>query len=361
MLKKVLRMMERMFERRKVHIGLNVKPRFINFSLTRRCNSRCIMCNIWKNKDFSEELTFEEIKSVFERDKRFLNKVEFVQITGGEPLLREDVVEIVTFLCSVLKGLDIIWVITNGLATEMIIEKVRKIAKACNKLAVSTSLEGRRKTHDKMRGIPGGYDKTVKTIKELVKLRDREFPWLTLSVGLTVSKLNDNPKEILHVYNLARKFNIGFSLRPVQVSPIYYENLEKSLSVPPEKAEELKKVFKFMLKDDKKSFFQRKEEEFYYYGVYHYIKDPSKFLLPCYAGSLSFFLTEKGDVYPCVFVEEKLGNVMEKSLKEILTSKRARKIRRKLLHNKCPNCWVECESQRNATYHPEKVFLLGEW
>ena len=65
----------------------NPKPRFIEFDVTKRCNSHCKYCDIWKGKKPGKELTWEEIALAFAESSDYLSDVEYIVVTGGEPLL----------------------------------------------------------------------------------------------------------------------------------------------------------------------------------------------------------------------------------------------------------------------------------
>jgi MoaA/NifB/PqqE/SkfB family radical SAM enzyme len=59
------------------------------------------------------------------------------------------------------------------------------------------------------------------------------------------------------------------------------------------------------------------------------------------------FLDPCGDVYPCIFMGERLGNVRESTLEGIWSSAEAVKARKKIEEGRCPGCWVECEAYRD--------------
>lgn len=58
-------------------------PTDASIILTYRCPMRCVMCNIWKNPTNKNE----ELKA---SDLRSLPKLKFINLTGGEPFIRED-------------------------------------------------------------------------------------------------------------------------------------------------------------------------------------------------------------------------------------------------------------------------------
>ena len=69
-------------------MGAVQQPTDMCIIVTYRCPMKCQMCNIWKNPtEKSEEITIEQIKK--------LPNVKFINITGGEPFVREDLEDII--------------------------------------------------------------------------------------------------------------------------------------------------------------------------------------------------------------------------------------------------------------------------
>ena len=103
----------------------NYPTQIANFAITYRCNSRCQNCNIW-HKEPENELTLTEIIKFFTVNRDFLKKVASVQLTGGEPFLREDLPQIAATITKNIPGC-MIWIPTNGLDPERIKDQVLKL------------------------------------------------------------------------------------------------------------------------------------------------------------------------------------------------------------------------------------------
>ena len=74
----------------KANLNVNDFPFKLNFAITWRCNLKCKMCNIWM-KESSNELKLDEIEEFVEKSPYF----SWVSLTGGEPFIRMDFVDIV--------------------------------------------------------------------------------------------------------------------------------------------------------------------------------------------------------------------------------------------------------------------------
>src|SRR3989344_4199729 len=105
------------------------KPVTLTFSITSACQSLCKTCNIGlvyqKNPEMmKDDLTLEEIEKMF----KGIGHVYFFNISGGEPFLRREIVEIIQLACKYLKP-KVIHTPTNALTPKLIEKKTREILK----------------------------------------------------------------------------------------------------------------------------------------------------------------------------------------------------------------------------------------
>ena len=133
--------------------------RSLFFEMTLRCNARCEHCGSSCGDVIQkDEITKEEIFKVLEDIKNagiYNPRTVMLNITGGEPLLRQDLFEIMNYANKL--GFD--WgMVTNGV---LISEKnIKKMMKTGMK-TISISLDGMANTHESFRHLPkGSFDKT---------------------------------------------------------------------------------------------------------------------------------------------------------------------------------------------------------
>ena len=311
-----------------------------NFAVTYKCNSKCLNCNIWQKPINRNELTLKEIKLFLQNNSNLLKKVKSIQLTGGEPFLRDDLPSIIKTInysnpkCS-------IWIPTNALIPNRISYMVKQIIQWEITLGISVSVDGIGKTNDIQRGITGSYKKALKTIKNLSDIRKR-YQNLKLSIGFTLSPNNFN--EVTKVQELANEHDFDFSLRPVNISQIYYEN-EGRIFYDHEVKKILKNVSNSTIK--RKGWLRSLTFLAYVRGIPRFLKDPKDRPINCSAGTRSFFLDPYGNIYPCIVFNRKMGNIREKNFTEIWYSQEAEEIRREIYEKKCPGCWLECETFRD--------------
>lgn len=306
----------------KFMLGLK-KPRYCNFIITEKCNSRCRSCNIWKITN-PKTMNLETVKQVFRSS--FFDGLKWFQLTGGEPFLHPELVEIVEYL-SLRFNRPKIWIPTNGLLTDQVLQKTKQMLP--HNIGVTVSLDGKLATHNKLRG-GAFYRRTVETIQKLSRMP------LDLSIGFTITQ--KNWQEIQHVYQFATKHQIHFSCRPEQLSQIYYKTEGQNVHFPKHAIHHLAK------------FFYKTGETAYRTGILKYVEDPNRMIVPCTALKNSFHLAVDATLYPCLYYNRPIGKLTEANVTKLWHSLTAEQVRREIANGKCPNCWVECESMRNIHY-----------
>lgn len=301
-------------------------------------------------------MVLDEIEVLLSENRGFLRDVTSIQVTGGEPYLREDLPELIHAIRGHLPRTNI-WIPTNGLTPRRIESATREMLQDADgrHLGVSVSMDGIRDTHDAIRGIEGSFDRAVETLRRLRSLRE-EHAGLRVSVGMTVT--NENHGGLPEVWSLARTHGVDFSFRPVNFSDLYYRNRGAS-PTPSDCAERLLPTLQSMGKAliEKKGLRRALTNLRYMQGALDYIREPGGRRLPCRAASASFFLDPYGNVYPCLFIEDALGNVKDESLSKIWSSKAAGEARAMISRGVCPGCWVECEVYREIIN--DRMGLLG--
>lgn len=319
-----------------------VPPKALTFAITHLCNSRCAMCNIWKiyqnNPNLiTKELSLSEIREFFS-DRDFFKYLSFIQLTGGEPFLRDDLVEIVQ--CIHERRTDcLIYVATNGFLSDRIALVTREIMTFHKNFSLGISLDGINDTHDKIRGVNNSFEKACKTLSLLRK----DFPDLPLQVTMTVSA--KNLKDIPKVYEFAKKNNYRFRVALANRA-VFYQNIENECTFSKVHIKKLKAYFSTIKKDiiREKGRVKSVPERFWLDGNIKFAINPKKHILPCYSGFTQFFLDPHGIVYPCLVFSENIGNIREKNIRKLWFSERAKAIREQIKKNKCPNCWLAHEA-----------------
>jgi len=290
-------------------------PKWIAWEITRRCNLKCIHCRsssdleVKEHPDFSKEEAFRILDDI----ANFAKPV--IVLSGGEPLLRDDVFEIADY--GTKKGFRMC-LATNG---TLVNDELCKKIKDSNIRIVSLSLDGSsEQVHDNFRNQAGAFKGTINAAK-LFKKHGIEFI-------INSSFTKRNQEEIPKVYKLAKEIGASawylFMIVPTGrgediiselISPEDYENIlnwhyemeknEKDILVRPTCAPHYYRIVLQRSKEEGIKF-ERRSLKFSTGG--------SK---GCIAGQLIALIDVDENVLPCSYFPMPAGNLKSKSFKEI--------------------------------------------
>ncbi|MFA5351023.1 MAG: radical SAM protein, partial [Candidatus Omnitrophota bacterium] len=132
------------------------RPRICSIELFRRCCLRCRMCNMWKVKEDDKGLDKDTLEHLACGLLSVMDGEKEVVLSGGEPLLHSDIVEIIRQFS--LKGFKV-GMASNGVLIDQ--AKAEELADAGLK-NIQLSLDSvNKETHDFLRGVPGAYEKVL--------------------------------------------------------------------------------------------------------------------------------------------------------------------------------------------------------
>jgi MoaA/NifB/PqqE/SkfB family radical SAM enzyme len=335
MLSKAIRMTKR--------VVLRESPSIENiwFEVTDRCNSRCSNCAIWSTPNTKNLLSPEEIGKMFS-DPVFRN-VRTIVNSGGEPTTRADIYDVLVAEHKALPNAEL-QLSTNGLQPSIAVSVVERLLQEYPdiRLDVGTSLDGIGDDHDKVRGVPGNFERVVSLIDQLVVLREK-YGRDRLKIGFGIVLTEDTVDRIKAVESFAREKDVGMLIQWYNQSE-FYSNAGKP--VPDDVREKMKQVVRdadYTITSD----------------LWCDWLDGKKVSFNCM--TLRGFCAIKcnGDIVPCLnFWNNKLGNVRDNTPSNILKRKGG-----VTCYNQCLNSWgtfwsFEADPIQYARYfarHPIKL------
>ena len=287
-----------------------LKPEAVSLAVTNRCNSQCVMCNMWKRAQEHPnikllELSRDEIIDLFSRPL-FSGLVE-LDLTGGEPHLRDDLVDIALGIAGLKKNflphLRSIVITSNGLLPERIISNYQKILEGLRDtnidLVTVASIDGIGTTHDKIRGTKDAFKLAAGTIGGLLELREK-YPGYFIGVKTTV--LPENIDSLDDILEFAVKENLFHIISPAFFTETRFRNTDKRKSQRLGPADHEKLL----------NFYSRHElnTNYFYSRILGSMSTGRKCWL-CTAAYNYMFIEFDGKVYPCELLPEPIGNVRE--------------------------------------------------
>lgn len=282
-------------------------------AVTYRCNAKCHMCNTWQFPTTPAEELMPD-------DLRTLPRLTFANITGGEPFLRKDLVDIVDVVRS---KADRVVISTNGYFTDRILA----LAERYPDLGFRVSLEGLPAANDELRGLKDGFDHGLRTLLKLRHLGVKD-----IGFGTTLS--DRNADDVLELYELAEAMGLEFATAAVH-NTFYFHKDDNVIERKDRVSENLKELSRRLLATNRpKNWFRA----WFNMGLANYVEGKPR-LLPCDMGTDIFFVDPFGRVLPCNGMEASMGSLKESSFDEIWRGPAASEVRRRV--SDCDaNCWM---------------------
>jgi MoaA/NifB/PqqE/SkfB family radical SAM enzyme len=202
--------------------------------VTSRCNAKCETCFYWQELNRPGDMTFEQI----ERVSATMPPVTDLWLSGGEPTLRRDLPEIVNLFVR-QNGVRRVIIPTNALVKSHVLSVVGRALSENPEidLYLNVALDGYGETHDRVRGVPGNWGKTLDCIRALYPLKDKFGDRFRLNVNTVVcaenyleiarlsSYLFENFRLDGHYFNIIRgETKAGASIKqvPAEALPEIY-------------------------------------------------------------------------------------------------------------------------------------------
>lgn len=309
---------------------ITLRPDTIVYITTKKCQSKCRMCNIW-NLDKTQDLSTSQIKNIL--SNQLFKKVKTIQFSGGEVFIKSDVIELVQIAINSLPKLKNIGFATNALSPTIIktkLEKILNLLQQDESLTVQLSLHGIGDVHNKIMGVANAFSSFEKTLQELLKLKKKYF--LNVTLNCVIQQENLSHLDELQNYAASKKLKIYYS--PLIHSQYYNNKNNQSLN-----PNDIPRLIKFLTTISKKD---HSITGFYHNTLTKILNgSPRRFM--CLFGKSTVLLEQDGKVHPCVNAEEILfGDLLKEDAEKIWFSKQTKQLRKILRVNNCKNCTASC-------------------
>ena len=317
-------------------------PRSVHILLTTNCNCACSHCEAnagIENYELEAGIIKNILMSLIHR------KTPRVIFTGGEPLLRSDIFELISFAKSA--GL-MVTLATNGLLVKPLQNKLKQALPD----SIFTSIDGLKKTHEKTRGVKGSYSKTMEAIQIFSSMGIKNIMVNTVVTEENINFLENIGTEI---------FNAGATLwRLSPIMPVGRAKQQNKLSLS---SKNIEKLIDFLCNTHFRPKIDLNQECSGLGPMDGKIRQQPFF---CGAGYKICAIMATGDVVPCHVVynsKASVGNIYEEEF-DVLWKRCLQKIKQTPFFsacNKCPflkNCQGGCWGMR---YNDNKCLNLQRY
>lgn len=278
------------------------RPLAINFAVTHACTASCPHCSAaaYRRKD-RPELSTAEAKRVIDEFVALGGSV--VGFTGGEPLVRKDILELIAH---VDKRKAITFLFTNGQLLED--ETIRKLAAAglyCVYLSFDSADPDE---HDRGRGVPGLFAHNAAAV---AKLKERG---LLVACSSFATRSATERGEYRALHSLAHSLGMhNFFLLDYIPTGRALKNTDEMLT-PAQHRE----IFDFSISNFRKRGLPPVSTQAWQNSIEGFLAG-----VGCFSGNREMYISASGDVTPCDFTPLSFGNVRDESLARIWQRMRA--------------------------------------
>jgi MoaA/NifB/PqqE/SkfB family radical SAM enzyme len=301
-------------------------PPFLILFINSICNQTCEHCFYWRSLNQPDDLTVDELRSL----SADLGRVENLNLSGGEPFLRKEFAEI----CAIFireNGVKQIYVPTNGSFADRTVAAVEAVLreKKLSLFAVELSLDGMPEYHDRFRGMKDAFERSMETYRALAELQRRD-PRLRIHAISTAT--SENLEEIAALTRYL--FEHCPAMDHHNLALIRGDRKNPSLNGPA--LEQYRRLYR----EVKRTWAPREENR---YGsvvepMLQWAKtrtvEARRQVVPCTAGKLSAVVYANGGVSFCE-THPPLGNLRQKSFREIWNSAEAIALRESIAAKQC--------------------------
>lgn len=310
------------------------KPSFFGLRVTHNCNLKCKHCSAWRKKTKNtDELDTKQWKQIISYIGKW-TKGSYLVFSGGEPLLRKDIFELINHA----NNLDLCTIITsNGYANKDI---ARKLAESKVDF-IKLSMDGCGETHAYLRGVKDAKSK----IENLIKiLKDHNK-----KVMITTILSEKSQKSMNQIFEFVSQNNIfAIEFQPILPDIFAKNSIDwyKKSELWPKDLEEIHSSIDKIINFKKRGFPVLNSIQ-HLQLMKQYFKDPNQNFINtnCNANYQKLIIRPNGDIRMCNYL---MGNIKHKVIKEIWHNKKTNKLRKKLKYCK-KNCLLfNCNYKENV-------------
>lgn len=290
------------------------RPVLATLNLTENCQSRCLMCDYWRD---SKPDAIDTDRAVGLIQEFHSLGVSALRLLGGEPLLRKDLFEILDRTRHLpFRRLTLA---TNGLLLTRKLDDINR----SEITHLTVSLNGYAASHDKIRGVPGGFDQIVDGLTRIRGRRVKVVSLITQSLAESIDALLD----------LCRSRGWNFDL----VLPSFdlpYAKHEGTVSALEEIWPDPEAAGSILTKVRERGYITSSLAR----AAWAYLIDREYPQRCCILGHLQMQVRANGDLLSGCYELDPIGNVLDTSVQGILESPAYRERLKQMFEMECPAC-----------------------
>ena len=313
-----------------------IPPVVLILNVSYKCDSKCVMCNSWK-LPYHDDLTTDDYRKAFASD--LFRSIEYVGITGGEPTLRRDMVDLVRIMSDNMPRLRKMTLNTNGFVTERVVPVLEGIIDVANErdflFGTRVSLDGVGDAHENIRRVWNAFDRSMKTVRAMQELQKKKF----FNFGISFTFTSQNMDEGEKIYDFCKKEDLNVVFSIARYSELAFGNMDlvESTELKPEDFPRLTEFFRERVRESG----PLDGDAFLYQAYAKMFTNGMRRTMPCPSMDQGVLLNPNGDLHYCEN-SSKIGNVRTDDPVESYYSPANLAQRQMVLDKICPSCASPC-------------------
>ena len=325
---------------------------FLILYVTNRCNFRCNFC--FYSEEIEKGLKPDELsEDEFLKISKKVGPLVQLSLTGGEPFLRKELVQITrSFIDNT--NVRYITIPTNASMPKRMLRYLEAILPEYPNtyFRLSFSIEGIGDVHDDIRSMPGSFLKIKQSYDAISPLRDKYRNLVIDSNSVFTARSEGTLLDAL------KYLDVNFDFDNLSITYARGDVPEPELKRSSEQ--------KYVEINNFLSQVERKKEKRFLYPVWRAARDVSRehlistvfrdeFVTPCVAGRKLVVISETGEVYPCEILGTTMGNLKnyDYNIKDLLAQNENKKLRKWIVESQC-KCSFECALAANVVWNYSK-------
>jgi len=313
------------------------RPFFGMVEITARCNSRCAYCYCWKTPHNAAEMSPDMCRVFFPHMVSL--GVRKLILTGGEPLLRDDLEEIIQIAYTNRLHTSIV---TNGLTLTN--RRLSTLTEA-GLLGITFSLDSLDPdSYQELRGVP------FKRVQNALSILSRPAREGRLAVSINCVLTSVNYRHVPQLVQYATEENI-----PVMIQPCNTDSRSEMAHLLPdtEQIPSVQTVIDALIDMKQKGAMLLNSASFLRNITQYWAGGSVPPASGCHYGYANITVKHNGDIVPCWRLPA-VGNLHSEFLIDIWHSERFAQWRQKMVGGRCPGCWLSCSFDWQTLWHTEE-------
>jgi MoaA/NifB/PqqE/SkfB family radical SAM enzyme len=303
---------------------LHVRPLVAELFLTDNCNLKCVSCACWRTTT-REELSTGEWRGVLDQLAEL--GIIKVNLTGGEPLLRRDAPELISYALE--RGIRTVHVNTNATLLD---PRRREAVLAAGARSFNISVDGPdATTHEGVRGVRGSFDLTMRNLRALIAERER----LGLRLHLNFTVLRSNVGQLPRIARLAQELQVKLSLNLANDHTFLFRHADvaRAADVDSTELDQALTELEALCRENGKLLPRFSELRY----LRRHFTDVVQRDVPCAESQLKLMIHSTGETGGC-WGHDPEQNVRTASLRDIVDDQHYRRQHAKLYRKECVGC-----------------------